>query len=161
MLELLNDSYELMAPVSGKIIQLKEVPDEVFSTKLAGDGIAIEPEDDIVVAPVAGKVVLIFKTNHAFCIRQNNGVEFLVHVGLDTVKLNGEGYERLVEEGAEVKLGQPILRVDRKSIIEKGYLLTTLVLITTMDMVENIECLTKENVQAGKHKIISYKCIGN
>jgi glucose-specific phosphotransferase system IIA component len=156
MLELLNDSYELMAPVSGKIIQLKEVPDEVFSTKLA-----IELEDDIVVAPVAGKVVLIFKTNHAFCIRQNNGVEFLVHVGLDTVKLNGEGYERLVEEGAEVKLGQPILRVDRKSIIEKGYLLTTLVLITTMDMVENIECLTKENVQAGKHKIISYKCIGN
>lgn len=159
MLESLNNSYELMAPVSGKMMELKEVPDEVFATKLAGDGVAIEPIGDVIVAPVAGKVVLIFKTNHAFCIRQANGVEFLVHVGLNTVQLNGEGYERLVEEGAEVKLGDPIIKVDSTSIIKKGYSLITLVLVSTMDMVKEIKGITNGTVEAGIDGIMSYKCI--
>ena len=157
MLGLIKKPYDLMAPISGRVMDLKEVKDQVFAARLAGDGVAIEPTEDLVVAPVAGKVILIFKTNHAFCIRQDNGVEFLVHVGLNTVELNGEGFERLVQEGTMVKLGEPILKVDRKSILEKGYSLITPVIVSTMDLIENLVVDSSEQVVAGKDKLFTYK----
>ena len=156
MLGLLKETYALVAPVSGRVMELKEVPDEVFAAKLAGDGVAIEPNEDIIVAPTDGKIVLFFKTNHAFCIRQDNGVEIMVHVGLDTVELKGEGFERLVEEGTRVKLGEPILKVNRKSILEKGYSLITPVLVTTMDIVEDIKIIDSKEVVAGENRIFTY-----
>lgn len=103
---------ELVAPVSGELVMLEQVPDEAFASKAVGDGIAINPTSCTVVAPTAGTIVKIFNTNHAFCLATSNGAEIIVHMGLDTVALNGRGFSRLVDEGVEVVAGQPILEMD-------------------------------------------------
>ena len=102
----------LVSPITGDIVALEQGPDEAFASKAGGDGVAVKPTDKIVVAPAAGTVVKIFNTNHAFCLETENGAEIVVHMGIDTVALNGQGFKRLVEEGAEVKAGQPILELD-------------------------------------------------
>ena len=102
----------LLAPVTGEVVALDQVPDEAFASKAVGDGLAIRPTDKIVVAPADGTVVKIFNTNHAFCLETDKGAEIVVHMGIDTVALEGQGFKRLVEEGAEVKAGQPILELD-------------------------------------------------
>ncbi|HEJ7915475.1 TPA: PTS transporter subunit EIIC, partial [Serratia marcescens] len=102
----------LVAPVTGEVVALDQVPDEAFASKAVGDGLAIRPTDNIVVAPADGTVVKIFNTNHAFCLETDKGAEIVVHMGIDTVALEGQGFKRLVEEGAEVKAGQPILELD-------------------------------------------------
>ena len=157
MFGFLKSSLELLAPVSGKVVELSSVPDEVFATKLAGDGVAIEPTDDIFVAPADGELVLIFKTNHAFCIRLDNGIEVLVHIGIDTVNLKGEFFERLAVEGTKVKVGDPIVKVNRAKIAEKGYSLITPVLIANMDAVKEINYFHDKLVKSGKDSILSYK----
>ncbi len=102
----------LVSPITGDIVALEQVPDEAFASKAVGDGVAVKPTDKTVVAPAAGTVVKIFNTNHAFCLETENGAEIVVHMGIDTVALNGQGFKRLVEEGAEVQTGQPILEMD-------------------------------------------------
>lgn len=102
----------LVAPVSGEVVALDQVPDEAFASKAVGDGIAIKPTAKTVVSPAAGTIVKIFNTNHAFCLETVQGAEIVVHMGIDTVALNGQGFTRLVEEGAEVAAGQPILEMD-------------------------------------------------
>lgn len=103
---------ELLSPVSGEVVALEQVPDEAFASKAVGDGIAIKPTSNIVVSPAAGTIVKIFNTNHAFCLETEKGAEIVVHMGLDTVALDGQGFKRLIEEGAEVTAGQPILEMD-------------------------------------------------
>jgi len=110
----------IVSPADGDVVRLEEVPDQVFSEKMAGDGIAITPRSNTFVAPVAGVVSKIFSTNHAYSIRATNGLEVLVHIGLDTVALKGEGFKRLVEEGTEVSIGQPIISADLEFIKEQG-----------------------------------------
>ena len=110
----------IVSPVDGDIVALEEVPDEVFSQKMAGEGVAILPRSNTFVAPVSGVVSKIFSTNHAFSIRTDMGVEVLVHIGLDTVALEGQGFERLVEEGAKVSVGQPIINADLDFILSQG-----------------------------------------
>lgn len=102
----------LVAPVSGEIMAIEQVPDEAFASKAVGDGVAIKPTDKLVVAPAAGTIVKIFNTNHAFCLETENGAEIVVHMGIDTVALEGKGFTRLVEEGADVAAGTPILEMD-------------------------------------------------
>ena len=148
---------ELVAPVSSKVIELSQVPDEVFSQKMAGDGVAIEPSDDLVVAPADWSITLIFKTNHAFAMTLENGLEILVHIGLDTVELNGEGFERLATEGETVKAGTPIVKINRKLFEEKGYKTVTPVLVTNPDILKEMNGLVGNNVTAGKDAVISYK----
>ncbi len=103
---------ELLSPVSGEVVALEQVPDEAFASKAVGDGIAIRPTSPIVFSPAAGTIVKIFNTNHAFCLETEKGAEIVVHMGLDTVALDGQGFKRLIEEGAEVVAGQPILEMD-------------------------------------------------
>lgn len=103
---------ELVSPITGDIVALDQVPDEAFASKAVGDGIAVKPTDKIVVAPAAGTLVKIFNTNHAFCLETEKGAEIVVHMGIDTVQLNGQGFKRLVEEGAQVVAGQPVLEMD-------------------------------------------------
>jgi len=110
----------VVSPADGDIVKLKDVPDQVFSEKMAGDGIAILPRSNTFVAPISGVVSKIFSTNHAFSIRAKNGLEVLVHIGLDTVALKGEGFKRLVEEGAKVKVGKPIIYADLEFIKSSG-----------------------------------------
>jgi len=102
----------LVAPVSGEVVALDQVPDEAFASKAVGDGVAIKPTGKTVVSPAAGTIVKIFNTNHAFCLETVQGAEIVVHMGIDTVALNGQGFTRLVEEGAEVAAGQPVLEMD-------------------------------------------------
>lgn len=99
---------ELVSPITGDVVALDQVPDEAFASKAVGDGVAVKPTDKIVVSPAAGTIVKIFNTNHAFCLETEKGAEIVVHMGIDTVALEGKGFKRLVEEGAQVSAGQPI-----------------------------------------------------
>jgi len=110
----------VVSPADGDVVDLEKVPDEVFSQKLAGEGIAIFPRSNTFVAPVSGVVTKIFSTNHAFSIQTESGLEVLVHIGLDTVELNGQGFERLVEEGTKVSVGKPIINADLEFIESRG-----------------------------------------
>lgn len=157
MFGIFKKQFELIAPVSGKVLDLSQAPDPVFAQKLAGDGVVIEPAGDVVVAPADGMLTLIFRTNHAFGMTLENGIELLVHIGIDTVELDGEGFERIAEEGQVVKAGDPIIKINRSLIAEKGYSLITPVLITNPGEVNSIQCNIDSIVEAGKNVVISYK----
>lgn len=157
MFGFLRKGYKLLAPVDGKVIELSEVPDQVFAQKMAGDGIAIESTGSIVVAPCDGMLTMIFKTNHAFGITMDNGLELLVHIGIDTVALEGAGFERLASEGQFVKAGEPIIKVNREEILEKGYSLITPVLITNVDNVKELEGNVGAEVKAGQDEVLNFK----
>jgi len=103
---------EVKSPVDGEVVSLESVDDEVFSQKLVGDGVAIRPVSNLFTAPITGKVSKIFSTNHAYSIKSDKDLEVMVHIGLDTVDLNGAGFERLVKEGDFVTCGDPIIKVD-------------------------------------------------
>ncbi|MDU5111556.1 MAG: PTS glucose transporter subunit IIA [Clostridium sp.] len=147
----------LVAPVSGKAMPLSEVPDPVFAEKLAGDGAAIMAEGDTVVAPADGEVTLIFKTKHAFAMTLENSLEILVHIGLETVSLDGEGFEQLVEQGTKVKAGTPLIKIDREFILSKGLSLATPVLITNVDATKSISAVETGNVVAGETTVVNFE----
>ncbi|MBC1605454.1 PTS glucose transporter subunit IIA [Listeria rocourtiae] len=102
----------LLSPVTGKCISLEEVPDKVFSTKMMGDGIAFDLEEGTIFAPADGKITFIAETRHAIGMTLVSGVEILIHVGLDTVKLDGKGFNVFVEIGQEIKAGAELLEID-------------------------------------------------
>ncbi len=157
MLGLFKKTLKIYAPVTGKAIDISEVPDETFSTKLIGNGAAIIPEEGLIVAPVDGQIKSIFRTNHAFGMLTENNIELIVHFGVDTVELNGEGFERLAEEGQMVKVGDPVLKVDVKFVKEKGFSIETSVVIATPSKEEDLHITTGQHVIAGKDVLISYK----
>jgi glucose-specific phosphotransferase system IIA component len=106
----------ILAPIDGKVVDLEQVPDEVFAQKMAGDGVAIDPTGSIAVAPLAGTLVKLFPGGHAFGIMTDDGIELIVHIGLDTVELKGEGFENIATEGQKVVPGTPIVRFNRATI---------------------------------------------
>ena len=105
-------TIEIVAPLSGEIVNIEDVPDVVFAEKIVGDGIAIKPTGNKMVAPVDGTIGKIFETNHAFSIESDSGIELFVHFGIDTVELKGEGFKRIAEEGQRVKVGDPVIEFD-------------------------------------------------
>ena len=111
---------DVLAPLDGTVIDLESVPDEVFAQKMAGDGVAIDPSGRIAVAPVTGDLVKLFPGGHAFGISTGGDVELIVHIGLDTVELKGEGFENIATEGQVVQAGTPIVRFDRATVEGKG-----------------------------------------
>ncbi|MBG3089677.1 PTS N-acetyl glucosamine transporter subunit IIABC [Proteus terrae subsp. cibarius] len=129
---------EMIAPFDGEAVALKDVPDEAFSSGVVGDGIAIKPTSNIVMAPATGTVVKIFDTNHAFCIETDNGVEIIVHMGIDTVALGGKGFKRLVEEGADVKVGQPILELDLEYLNANAKSMISPIIVSNIDDFDKI-----------------------
>jgi len=110
----------VLAPLDGMVVDLAAVPDEVFAQKMVGDGVAIDPSGQIAVAPVTGELVKLFPGGHAFGIATHNDVELIVHIGLDTVELKGEGFENIAAEGQVVRAGSPIVRFDRPVIERQG-----------------------------------------
>jgi len=121
----------ILAPVSGRAVPLAEVPDEVFAEGMAGQGCAIVPEaSGEAVAPVSGVLVKLFEGGHAFGIAADNGIEMIVHLGLDTIELRGRGFERIATEGDRVEAGQPIVRFDLEEIRAGDYDPVTPVLVT-------------------------------
>ena len=152
-----TNANALVAPISGKAMPLSEVPDPVFAEKLAGDGMAILAEGDTVVAPADGEVTLIFKTKHAVAMTLDNGLELLIHIGLETVSLEGEGFEQLVEQGTRVKAGTPLIKIDRNVLLNKGLSLATPGLITNVDAAKSITPVESGDVVAGKTVVVNFE----
>lgn len=151
-----NSSLSFVAPVTGKTIDLSDIPDPVFAQKMAGDGLGIDSTGDVIVAPCDGDLTLVFKTKHAFAMTLENDIEILVHIGIETVSLNGEGFEQLVEQGTTVKAGTPIIKIDREFIKSKGLSLVTPVLITNPDITKSIDTKIGIDVVAGETTVLEY-----
>ena len=129
----------VMQPVKGNVIAREAIPDDTFASGVLGDGVGIEPEEELVVAPFDGTISSVAESKHAIGI-EANGMEMLIHVGVDTVNMQGDGFECLVNEGDEVKLGQPLIRFSREKIKAAGYSDTVAVLLTNSDDLEGVEC---------------------
>ncbi|WP_208443114.1 N-acetylglucosamine-specific PTS transporter subunit IIBC [Pantoea agglomerans] len=147
----------LLAPVSGEVVVLDDVPDEAFASKAVGDGLAIKPSDKWVVAPIAGTLVKIFNTNHAFCLETDNGVEIVVHMGLDTVALEGKGFTRLVEEGASVVAGQRVLEMDLEFLNANARSMVSPVVVSNSDDFAGLTLLAQGQVIAGETPLYEVK----
>jgi PTS system N-acetylglucosamine-specific IIC component len=143
----------LVAPVSGEVVALEQVPDEAFASKAVGDGLAIRPTSSTVLSPAAGTVVKIFNTNHAFCLETENGAEIVVHMGLDTVGLEGKGFTRLVEEGAQVTAGQPVLEMDLAFLNANARSMISPVVVSNIDDYSGITLVAGQTVVAGESRL--------
>ncbi|MFD1849773.1 glucose-specific PTS transporter subunit IIBC [Oceanobacillus bengalensis] len=145
-----TDSNEsIFAPMKGEIISITEVPDEVFAGKMMGDGFAIKPSDGTVVSPVNGKIINIFPTKHAIGIQSEGGKEILIHVGLDTVNLKGEGFETLINEGDTVEAGQPLLKADLDYIEKHAKSTVTPVVFTNLTDGQAVSLIKEGQVDMG------------
>ncbi|MDS1341300.1 PTS N-acetyl glucosamine transporter subunits IIABC [Klebsiella pneumoniae] len=147
----------LVSPITGDVVALEQVPDEAFASKAVGDGIAVKPTSNIVVAPAAGTVVKIFNTNHAFCLETNNGAEIVVHMGIDTVALEGKGFKRLVEEGTDVKAGEPILEMDLDFLNANARSMISPVVCSNSDDYSALVILASGKVVAGQTPLYEIK----
>lgn len=147
----------LVSPITGDVVALEQVPDEAFASKAVGDGIAVKPTSNIVVAPAAGTVVKIFNTNHAFCLETNNGAEIVVHMGIDTVALEGKGFKRLVEEGTDVKAGERILEMDLDFLNANARSMISPVVCSNSDDYSALVILASGKVVAGQTPLYEIK----
>ena len=129
----------VLQPVKGTVIARESIPDDTFASGVLGDGVGIIPEDDLVVSPFDGTISSVAESQHAVGI-ESNGMEMLIHVGVDTVNMQGDGFTCLVKEGDEVKAGQPLIRFDREKIKAAGYSDTVAVLLTNSDDLDGVEC---------------------
>ncbi|NMM63813.1 PTS beta-glucoside transporter subunit IIBCA [Clostridium sp. P21] len=155
--EIINnvDSIEkLVAPMNGKSIDLTEVPDKTFAAKLLGEGMAIDPEDGIVVSPIEGKIAHLFETKHAVAIEGKSGIEVLIHVGIDTVKMNGEGFKAFAKSGDYVKAGDKLLEVDLDLVKEKAKSSITSVVVTNTDNFKFVKGIKKGKIELNDEFIL-------
>lgn len=152
---LFSKTLELVAPLSGEVIDIAKVEDVTFSQKMLGDGIAIVPVDGKLVAPADGTIIQLFHTKHALGI-DIKGLQLLIHVGMNTVELNGEGFTAHVAEGDKVKKGDLLLEIDLDLLREKGYPIETPVVITNMEDVKNLK-VNAGTVAAGQDVVMEVK----
>lgn len=142
-------------PINGKVVDITEVSDPVFSQKMMGEGIAIEPSDGNVVSPVDGVVVQVFPTKHAVGLKTKSGLELLIHIGLETVNLDGEGFEAFVKAGDKVKRGDKLVSFDLEIIKEKATSTISPLIITNMDeVVENVEKELNESAKTSETEVL-------
>lgn len=148
----------LKAFLSGKAVPLENVPDEVFSQHVMGDGMAIEPTDNTVVAPADAEVSVVMEdSRHACGLTLANGMEVLIHVGIDTVNMQGDGFELFVKQGDKVRCGQPLLRFDPEKIKAAGYLTITVFVVTDEGDAKDIQYVTGVDVKAGETDIVNFQ----
>ena len=131
----------IYSPMNGKVIELKEVPDEAFAQKMVGDGCAIEPDKGIICSPIDGQLMNIFPTNHAIIFETIDGLEMIVHFGIDTVKWDGKGFQKLREPGP-IKIGDEIIKYDLDDIKDGVPSTRSPIIINNMEKVEKIEVLS-------------------
>jgi glucose PTS system EIICBA or EIICB component len=144
----------IASPLTGKIMPISDVPDEVFSGKMMGDGFAVEPTGNVVVSPVDGKIINVFPTKHAIGIESKEGREILIHFGIDTVNLKGEGFDVFVEQGDEVKQGQELMKVNLEYIKENAKSTVTPIVFTNLQDGEKIVLNKKDAVEKGETGIV-------
>lgn len=143
-----------VAVASGELVPLSSVNDPVFSQKIMGEGVAIKLSEDYVVAPCDGTVTMLYPTMHSFGMANEDGVEILIHIGIDTVKLQGKGFKKFVSQGDKVKAGDKIIRVDSYSLANDGVDLTTMMLFPNCQRVLNIK--SSGFAEKGKTIVASY-----
>lgn len=146
--ETAEEWIEIYSPLNGKVLDLSEVPDEAFAGRMIGDGCAIEPSEGSVFSPVKGEID-IFETNHAVSFETEEGLEMIVHFGIDTVKLNGEGFVRVAEAGSEVNPGDELVKYDLNFIKENAKSTRTPIIINNMDEVEELKVVATGDVKVG------------
>ena len=140
----------ISSPITGEVAALEEAPDEVFAGKMLGDGGTVLPTDGIIVAPEDGEIGFVFDTKHAVGFITDSGIEMLIHMGIDTVKLNGQGFEALAEAGQKVKKGTPILKLDLDYIKENAPSLVSPVICTELKENQKVRLLAKDYVKKGE-----------
>ncbi len=140
---------KVVSPIDGKSKLLKDVNDEAFAGKMLGDGIAVVPSNGMLYAPVSGEVTMVFPTNHALGIKSEDGMEILIHIGIDTVELNGKGFTGLVKQGDFVKAGDELIEFDLDLVKASGYDSDVMVIITNTSDFSAINYIADENVNYG------------
>ncbi|KEI13057.1 PTS glucose transporter subunit IIA [Clostridium novyi B str. ATCC 27606] len=150
-------NVDIINPIEGEIINITEVPDEVFSEKALGDGFAIKPKEGKVISPIDGEIAVVFPTKHAIAIKGDNDLELLVHIGIDTVNLNGEGFTTHISQGDKVKKGDLIITFDKKTIESKAKSSITPIVITNMDIVDKISVNYGRKAQGDNVAFIKFK----
>ena len=140
----------ISSPITGQAADLSTAPDEAFAGRMMGDGAVVTPEESYVCAPEDGEICFIFDTKHAVGFQTDTGVSLLIHVGIDTVNLNGQGFEVLAENGQKVKKGTPILKLDLAYLKEHAPSLVSPVLCTELGENQRIRLLKEGSVQAGE-----------
>ncbi len=140
----------ISSPISGTAADLVTAPDEAFAQKMMGDGAVVTPEDPYVYAPENGEVAFVFDTKHAIGFITESGISLLIHVGIDTVKLNGKGFEALVESGQEVKKGDPMLKLDLDYLSQNAPSIVSPVLCTELEDNQRIHLLKEGQIKAGE-----------
>ncbi len=151
-----DNAFFLGAPAKGKAVDLKEVNDPTFSTGMLGQGVAVIPSEGKIYAPADGEIVMVFDTLHAVSMTADNGVEILIHVGLDTVELKGNGFEGHVKAGDKVKKGDLLLTVDLEAVKEAGYDIITPMLVCNTDDYAAVEGIFGKDVMP-KDDVVSIK----
>lgn len=148
-------TLKIVSPLDGNILSLDKVPDPTFAQGLLGMGVGIEPlESGYVKAPVSGKIIQLFETKHAFVVETSEGVNVLTHFGLNTVKLNGEGFEAIAKEGDEVKAGDPIVKFDYEFLKANADSVITPVVVLESEDYKLVEPILGETCVAGETEII-------
>ncbi|WP_294785120.1 PTS glucose transporter subunit IIA [uncultured Eubacterium sp.] len=143
------EAYDILSPVQGSFVALEQVNDEVFSSGMVGKGAAVNPTEGTVKAPFAGTVETVFPTGHAYGLKSREGVEVLIHIGLDTVEMNGDGFASSVSQGAQVKEGDVLGTFSTEKIVAAGYDPTVIVVVTNTDDYEEVTAVAEGAVNFG------------
>lgn len=149
---------EVMSCVDGILIPLSDVNDEAFRSGAIGRGVAIKPTSSRICAPIDGTITMIFPTNHAFGLITPDGLEFLIHIGINTVELKGEGFKRAAYEGQKVRRGDIIAEVDFNFLDEKGYSTDTLIILTNDEAKADFQALSTYGEAVGSNEQALFNC---
>ena len=152
-----DNTVSILSPVTGEVCELEKVPDEAFSSGMMGDGIAVLPTNPEITAPVAGTVAFVFDTKHAIGLVTEHGIGVMIHIGIDTVKLNGKGFDVLVETGQIVSAGQPIMRLDLPYLKKHAPSLVSPVIITELPDGYKLHPVKEGNVKNGEELLVVEK----
>ena len=152
-----NKDNNLYAPVTGEMIEIENVPDQMFAEKMMGDGVGFKFDGNTVYSPCDGEITMIANTLHAVGIKAANGAEILIHIGLDTVQLNGQGFKVITKAGSKVKKGTPIIEVDQEFMKKNNINLTTPMVITNSDEFSYDIKMDSSNVVSGDTMIVEFK----
>ena len=139
----------MVAPLNGQVVPLSEVKDEVFSSGSMGKGVAIEPQEGKVCSPLDGEVVMVFPTGHAIGLKSTSGAEVMIHIGMDTVELDGKGFTTLVKKGQSIKKGEPLINFDLEAIKKAGFEITTPVIVTNSNNYHEVNVVANGTITIG------------
>lgn len=148
--EPVNKEQEITSPINGKYVKLEDIPDPVFAEKMMGEGFGVEPSDGAVISPVTGHIMQVFPTNHAVGIKSDNGVEVLIHIGLETVAMDGKGFTGHVAEGDRVDVGDKLVDFDMSLVDSEATSTISPVIITNSDSMESFDILETDELLAGE-----------